>query len=861
MSGFGGAIKLSGESEYKRALAQINQSLRETSSEMKAVTSSYDANDKSLAKLSAQEEVLNKKMSEQEQKLNILKTAYSDMESEYNSNTQKHNDLVKSYNDEKAKLEEIGRTLGTTSKEYQEQEKKVDDLAQEVTKSTKAQEDNEKSMSKMRQQINEAQTDCNKTAKELDNLGKEAKESGKEAEEGGQGFTVLKGVLANLGTMAITTAINGIKNLGSALVSVGKQAIDNYAQYEQLKGGVETLFTPPEGLNEYVTKMNEVGVSTEEAVRKFSAGSEKIMQNAQNAYKTAGLSANQYMETVTGFSASLLQGLDGDTEKSAQYADKAIKDMSDNANKMGTSMESIQNAYQGFAKGNFTMLDNLKLGYSGTKTEMLRLVKDAGVVDETVKSIDDVSFDQMIEAIHIVQENMGITGTTAKEASTTIEGSVNTMKASWSNLLTGIADDNQDFGQLVDNFVESLMAVASNMLPRIQKVMEGLGQLVTELVSVLLPEIITMINDNSEQMIESATNLITALGDGILQALPILAPIVFEIITNLITNLVSALPQIIDIGMQILIQLINGLTVALPQLITMLPTIIKTTVQVLMKNLPLILQAGMQLVVALIQGLMTALPQLISYLPEIIDTICKTLTNSGMLMMLVESSITVMGALVNGLIKALPQLVSAVPQIIKTLVSTMISLTGQIIVAGARLLQACVEGIKNNIPKIKTVAKEVGTTILDALGEFGDKVVSVGADIVTGLWQGITDKASWLKDKIKGWVGDVTSFLKKMFKIGSPSKLMADEVGQWLAKGIGQGFEDNMDDVASQMADSIPTSFDISSPTVSGSNATTNVYDNMVGAFKQALAEMKIELDGEVAGAFVDSTVSRLIYT
>jgi len=832
LSGFGGAIKLSGESEYKRALAQINQSLRETSSEMKAVTSSYDANDKSLAKLSAQEEVLNKKMSEQEQKLNILKTAYSDMESEYNSNTQKHNDLVKSYNDEKAKLEEIGKTLGTTSKEYQEQEKKVDDLAQEVTKSTKAQEDNEKSMSKMRQQINEAQADCNKTAKELDNLGKEAKESGKEAEEGGQGFTVLKGVLANLGTMAITTAISGVKKLGNTIVSIGKQAIDSYADYEQLVGGVDTL---------------------------FKDSSKTVQENASRAFETVGMSANQYMETVTSFSASLLQGLDGDTAESARVADMALQDMADNANKMGTSMESIQNAYQGFSKQNYTMLDNLKLGYGGTKTEMERLLNDAQELSGVEYDISNLA--DVYEAIHVIQKEMGVTGTTAEEASSTITGSTNMMKASWQNLLTGIADDNQDFGALVDNFVESLMTVASNMLPRVQVVMEGLGQLATEFVSQLLPQIITMINDNSEQMIESATNLITALGDGILQALPVLLPIVFSVVTNICMKLIEGLPQLLDIGLQVVIQLIQGLTVALPQLISMLPTIIKTTVQVLMKNLPLILQAGMQLVVALIQGLMTALPQLIGFLPEIIDTICTTLTDSGMLMMLVESSITVMGALVSGLLKSLPKLASAVPQIIKTLVSTMISLTGQIIVAGARLLQACVDGIKNNIPKIKEVAKSIGTTITDSLGEFGDKVVSIGADIVTGVWDGIIGKMSWLKGKITGWVGDVTSFIKKMFKIGSPSKVMADEVGQWLAKGVGVGFEDEMTDVASQMADSIPTSFDISSPTVSGSNATTNVYDNMVGAFKQALAEMKIELDGEVAGAFVDSTVSRLIYT
>lgn len=209
--------------------------------------------------------------------------------------------------------------------------------------------------------------------------------------------------------------------MGTALVDVGKQAIAGYADYEQLVGGVETLFKDSSGV---------------------------VENYANNAYKTAGLSANQYMETVTSFSASLLQSLNGDTAKSAQVADKAITDMSDNANKMGTSMESIQNAYQGFAKQNYTMLDNLKLGYGGTKSEMERLIADANKLAKEQGKAGDMtinSYADIVEAIHLVQDSMGITGTTAKEASTTIQGSVNSMKSAWDNLLVGVADDNADF--------------------------------------------------------------------------------------------------------------------------------------------------------------------------------------------------------------------------------------------------------------------------------------------------------------------------------------------------------------------------------------------------------------------------------
>lgn len=828
-SGFGGSIRLSGETEYKRALSQINQSLRETSSQMKVVTSSYDSNDKSLSKLAQQEEVLNKKMSEQEKKLNILKGAYSQMESQYATETQKHNDLLKTYNEEKAKLEEIGKTLGTSSKEYQEQEKKVADLTEEVTRSTKAEEDNEKSMSKMRQQINEAQADCNKTARELDNLGNEAEDTGKKAESGGQGFTVLKGVLADLGASAIRSALNGIKALGSALFNVGKQAIESYADYEQLKGGVETL---------------------------FGDSADIVLKNSQKAFQTAGMSANEYMENVTSFSASLLQSLGGDTAKSAEIADMAMADMSDNANKMGTDMESITNAYQGFAKGQYQLLDNLKLGYGGTKGEMERLLADAQEFSGVEYNIDNLS--DVYEAIHVIQNEMGITGTTTKEASTTISGSIGMMKSAWQNLLTGVADDNQNFGDLVSNFVDSLLSVAQNLLPRIQIVLEGLGTLVTELISTLLPEIVNMMNENSEQMIESATNLINALGDGILQALPILTPIAFGIIANLITNLVSALPQIVDIGMQILIQLINGLNIAIPQLIAMLPTIIKSTVTTLMKNLPLIIQAGCQLLVGIVNGLMLALPELISYVPTIIDMTVNTLIKC--LPLITDASIQIMFALIDGLSNSAPQLVSATIKLIPIMVKALQSCFGMMIACGGKVLQSLVQGLIQRMPSLKEKAKEMGTSIVDAVKDLGSKMLSIGNDIVTGIWNGISNGTSWIKDRIRGWVGDVTNFIKKIFKIGSPSKLMADEVGQWLAKGIGVGFEDTMEDVSSQMADSIPTSFDVNASLNNGTQTAIS-YDSMVNAFKQAMNEMKIELDGDVAGQFVDRTVSRLIYT
>ena len=326
---FGGAVKLTGESEYKRALDSITQSLRETASEMKLVTSAFDANDKSESAISAKTEVLTQKLEQQKEKLSILKDEYKSMASSYSENLQKHQALVNEYNTEKQKLEEIGKTLGTTSDEYKEQEKKVTDLAQEVEKSTKAQDDNEKSMSKMRIEINNAETACNKTAKEIEKLGDETEEAGKNAEKSTEGFTVFKGVVADLISSGIKTAIKGLGELGKAMVNVGKQSLDFYANFEQLEGGVKKIF------GEDVAQ--------------------DVIENSRNAFKTAGMNANEYMETVTGFSASLIQSLGGDTKQASELADMAIRSMADNANTYGSDLSSIQNAFQGFAKQNYTI--------------------------------------------------------------------------------------------------------------------------------------------------------------------------------------------------------------------------------------------------------------------------------------------------------------------------------------------------------------------------------------------------------------------------------------------------------------------------------------------------------------------------
>lgn len=465
MAGFGGAVKLTGESEYRRALSQITQSLRVVSSEMRATATSFDSGDKSTKDLASASSQLSKALDTQKSALSSLKSQLATMTSEYNKTKSSHDALVQKYDEEKTKLDQIGKTLGTSSTEYKNQAKVVEGLSQEVAKSTKQVDAQGKALNDMKIKTANAETTVNKTAKAIDELGKEAEESGKQAEKGGDGFTIYKGILADLGSKAIQSAISGLKRLGGAILDVGKQSYNLYAQNEQLVGGVETL---------------------------FGESADKLIEYANNAYKTAGVSANEYMEQATSFSATLLQGLGGDTAKAVEYANLAITDMSDNANKMGTDMTMIQNAYQGFAKDNYTMLDNLKLGYGGTQSEMARLINDSGVLGNAVKvtaeTVKDVPFDKIIEAIHKTQQQIGITGTTTLEAKKTIEGSTKAVKASWENLMVAIASENGDLSKSLKEFTDGVVILFQNSVPRIKQIMSGMWTAIVQLGKKYAPE-------------------------------------------------------------------------------------------------------------------------------------------------------------------------------------------------------------------------------------------------------------------------------------------------------------------------------------------------------------------------------------
>lgn len=488
---------------------------------------------------------------------------------------------------------------------------------------------------------------------------------------------------AALGKTAKVAAV-GLTTAAGAAGALLKQSVEAFADYEQLTGGVETM---------------------------FKKSSDTIMQFAENAYKTAGMSANNYMETVTSFSAALIGSLGGDTEKAAKYADMAITDMSDNANKMGTDMEAIENAYMGFSKQNYTMLDNLKLGYGGTKEEMKRLLSDAEKLSG--QKFDLSSYADIVQAIHIVQENMGIAGTTAKEASETISGSIGMTKAAWENLVAGISNPDADIGALISDLVSSAGTAIGNLFPVIETALTGLGETVTQLAPQLSDTIISLVTTAAPTLIDSA----------------------FTMIETLVNALIDNLPTIMETGLQVLLSLTMGIAENLPVLIPSVVEAIMTIADTLTKpdNLKMILTAGIELLAAILAGLWEAMPRLI-------DGIKKMFVNVG----------TLLGEKAAELYLKAADWVSAKWDAVKTW--------------GKDLIDNFIAGIKEKFQNVKDAFKELGNIIKDLIGFSEPKegplsnFHTFAPDMVDLFIEGINSK----KDELYGAVSSAFDFSDAM---------------------------------------------------------------------------------------------------
>lgn len=625
--------------------------------------------------------------------------------------------------------------------------------------------------------------EISKSESALKNMNKELKSTSSINLDG------LKDGLKKVGEVALDVSKKMLQvsaAVGTALAGVVAAGVKSYAELEQNLGGVETL---------------------------FGDNANKVVENAKNAWKTAGVSANEYMQGVTSFSASLLQSLGGDTAKAADVADMAFRDMSDNANKFGTDMSSIQNAYQGFAKQNYTMLDNLKLGYGGTKTEMERLLADAEKISGVKYDIKNLS--DVYEAIHVIQENLGVTGTTAKEAASTISGSVNSMKAAFDNFLNGSGSP-KELAEAATNVLKNIGKAIAEIAPDI---LEG----IVELIQTLLPQVIQLVFDLIPQLMDAITNLIDQLLNMLKSNTDGIAETVTTLINKVVEFITTNLPKIIEIALILIETLAKGLIDSLPTIIDSALKLLFSIIDTILDNLDKIVDLALELIVTLAISLVDAIPKLVEKVPEIIVKLVDKLTDPEMLGKIIKAALVLIVELARGLIIALPELLKMPKTIIENLVN-----------------------------KIK---ERVTST------DWG----KIGSDIIKGICDGFGRIGQYITKKVNEVKDAITNKFKSIFGIHSPSKLMADTIGFNISAGIGEGIEEGIPDAlkdANKAMKQLNAGIESSiNPIVNPSITYDTNYKMMASAVKEALQDMTIVLDDENVGKFVVKTVTNEIYS
>lgn len=630
---------------------------------------------------------------------------------------------------------------------------------------------------------------------------------------------------AKIGTAAIAAAATGIGVLTY-------NAIQQYAEYEQLIGGVETLFK-----------------NNADTVKKY----------AENAYMTAGMDANRYMEVVTSFSASLISSLGNDTAAAAEYGNQALIDMADNANKMGTSMETIVATYQSLSRGNFAMLDNLKLGYGGTRAEMERLIADANAVKEANGEMADLSIDSfadMVEAIHIVQNEMGISGATAAEAAETISGSLMMTKAAWSNLVTGIANDNADFQELIDNFVESVSIAGENILPRVEIALNGVANLIDSLFPVIIERIPAIIEDILPKITTAAVKVVESLINGISQNSDSLMTTVVDTVMIIVNGIIDLLPEIVRLGLEVIVALANGIAQALPELVPAIVDVVFEIVDILTDPAVLenLVKAAVAINLAIASGIIKSIPTLIKKMPKLIKSLATYLSKAAVDLIksgaqfvvniidgivsktadLIKSGVEIVINFVSGISSNVSSLISQgiifVENIISGIVSKMQSVQdkgselvqkikdgisgriGDILDQGIKIVTTLGDGISSVIGTVKThgatMIANIVSGIAGAIGNITQKgkdivnsfingarsvistVKDIGTNIVDGVWKGIQNAKSKFVSNVTKFFSGIVNSVKKVLGINSPSKVFAT-IGASMVEGLGLGWEKN----------------------------------------------------------------------
>lgn len=640
----------------------------------------------------------------------------------------------------------------------------------------------------------------------------------------GFGSTIKKGfaLAAKAGIATISAASAGI----GAIV---KSSASAYADYEQNIGGVETL---------------------------FKDNADTIVKYASEAYKTAGISANDYMQNVTSFSASLLQGLGGDTAQAAEIANEAMVDMSDNANKFGTDISSIQNAYQGFAKQNYTMLDNLKLGYGGTQAEMARLINDSGVLGDSIKvdekTVNSVSFDKMIEAIHKVQTDLDITGTTSKEAATTVSGSLGSVKAAWANLMAGMGDKNADLKNLIKEMVSTVKTFAKNILPVIKQALSGVTTLISELAPDIAAELPQLVSDLLPQLIEAGAQIFQALVKGISDNIDTITQAVITAVTTIATALIQNTGPLVQALATIITTIAQALPTILPDLTEAIKQQMPLILQAILDSLPAIIECATQIIVTIAETLANNINLIVDGAVKIIDTLAMSLSDSDTAKKLTEAAFKIVFTLTKEIVKNLPD----------------------ILASGILIAVEIVKGIAQGmVDFFAPVSDALSDKLLDLTDWFSRKwndFKEWGSDMIQAFIDGIKEKWQSLKDT----VCDVASSVKDFLGFSEPDKgplsnfhTFAPDMMDLFAKGIA----DNEDTITMQFnrslqplmdTDVIPPSFSAlpEKSVNSGGNDTMNKIIALLETYFPQLAQQgNIYLDGDKLTSKVDGKLGERV--
>lgn len=694
------------------------------------------------------------------------------------------------------------------------------------------------------------------------------------------------GTLGKAGATAAKAVGVGVAAVGAGVAAVTGMSMSAYAAYEQNVGGIQKVFgNMGKSLEDYAAMTGQTVEQCSGKWEQLEQAQTTVLANADAAYKTAGISANQYMEQVTGFSASLVSSLGGDTVKAAKYANTAMVDMSDNANTFGTAMEDLQNAYQGFAKQNYTMLDNLKLGYGGTKEEMQRLIKDAHAVNSAVDE-SSLSFDNVVLAIHTMQEQMQIAGTTSREAATTIEGSCNMAKAAWENWVTELGKDDADMGKLTEELLQSVETAASNVVPRVATIvgtaLSQLPSLVTSVGPVLgqafvdiftqaldsaaeavpgpMGDILSAVSDGVDEIGERFKGLgeILAVGDNPLESLHLAMVYGLTLLegdlSTLQENITSSLPGIAegfaDVGGEVVPRLAEGIEMGLSFLSETAASLMTSLGGYLSENLPSITESGLQiltglsesiaenadvlaegaanLIVGLAQGIADSLPTLIEQAPVIVQNLASAINDNAP--MLLGAGIQAIVTLALGIVQAIPTLIANIPAIFSAIFSAFVSAWSALdwLSLGRNAITFLGNGITGMAGFVSSCGANIVSAIRGAIQNLPSTLASIGRNGISSLGSAIRGAVGFVISAASSIGSSIMSALSSI-----PGRVAS--IGSQIVQGIANGISGAAGVVVSKITGVVGGAID-AAKNLLGIHSPSRVFRKMFGYVMQGAA-------------------------